>query len=111
MGETPVQIAKVSVADLARPGIDEVLGEGPERRHLGNRLRLLGLYAGLVTDQYPDRAEPLAAAPQKHTDTADRDERVLGATERRAAVEQTAGALTGVYAPDELAYLREDWPA
>lgn len=30
---------------------------------------------------------------------------------RREAVEETAGALTGVYAPDELERLREDWPA
>jgi hypothetical protein len=31
--------------------------------------------------------------------------------ERRDAVKQTSGALTGVYRPDELARLREDWPA
>lgn len=30
---------------------------------------------------------------------------------RRAAVHRTAGALTGVYEPDELAELRRDWPA
>jgi len=30
---------------------------------------------------------------------------------RRAAVAETAGALSGVYEPDELARLREDWPA
>ena len=30
---------------------------------------------------------------------------------RRAAVEQTAGALSGVYGPGELERLREDWPA
>lgn len=32
------------------------------------------------------------------------------ASERRRAIEQTAGALTGVYRPDELERLREDWP-
>lgn len=31
--------------------------------------------------------------------------------ERSAAVRGTAGALTGVYRPDELERLREDWPA
>ncbi len=30
--------------------------------------------------------------------------------ERRAAVEETAGALNGVYEPGELERLREDWP-
>lgn len=33
------------------------------------------------------------------------------AAERSAAVKETAGALTGVYRPDELERLREDWPA
>lgn len=32
------------------------------------------------------------------------------AQERGAAIEQTAGSLTGVYRPDELERLREDWP-
>lgn len=31
--------------------------------------------------------------------------------ERQAAVAETAGILSGVYEPDELARLREDWPA
>lgn len=30
---------------------------------------------------------------------------------RRAAVEETAGALTGTYEPGYLEALREDWPA
>jgi len=30
--------------------------------------------------------------------------------ERRAAVEETAGALSGIYDPRELERLREDWP-
>jgi hypothetical protein len=33
------------------------------------------------------------------------------ANERSSAIEQTAGALTGVYRSDELERLREDWPA
>lgn len=33
------------------------------------------------------------------------------AAERRAAVKETAGALSGVYEPGELERLREDWPA
>jgi hypothetical protein len=32
-------------------------------------------------------------------------------TERRAAVAETAGILTGVYKPGDLERLREDWPA
>jgi len=32
------------------------------------------------------------------------------ARERKSAVEETAGLLTGVYRPDELKRLREDWP-
>lgn len=31
--------------------------------------------------------------------------------ERGAAVRETAGSLTGIYQPGELARLREDWPA
>jgi hypothetical protein len=30
--------------------------------------------------------------------------------ERRAAIERTAGVLTGVYGPDYLEQLRNDWP-
>jgi hypothetical protein len=32
------------------------------------------------------------------------------AEERGAAIEETAGSLTGVYRPNELERLREDWP-
>jgi len=32
------------------------------------------------------------------------------ARERKSAIEETAGLLTGVYRPDELERLREDWP-
>jgi hypothetical protein len=32
------------------------------------------------------------------------------AAEMQATVDATAGALTGVYAPDELERLRRDWP-
>jgi hypothetical protein len=32
------------------------------------------------------------------------------AEERRRAIAKTAGALTGIYRPDELKRLREDWP-
>lgn len=38
---------------------------------------------------------------------ADEEARVA---ERRAAIERTAGALTGMYPPDYLEKLREDWP-
>ncbi|MGN6372231.1 MAG: hypothetical protein ACTHM1_04480 [Solirubrobacteraceae bacterium] len=33
------------------------------------------------------------------------------AIERGRAVKETAGSLTGIYQPGELARLREDWPA
>jgi hypothetical protein len=33
------------------------------------------------------------------------------ARRRRAAIKRTSGALTGVYESDELARLRDDWPA
>ncbi len=33
------------------------------------------------------------------------------AVERSTAVSETAGLLTGIYQPGELARLREDWPA
>lgn len=33
------------------------------------------------------------------------------ANQRRVAIEETAGTLTGAYRPDELERLREDWPA
>lgn len=32
------------------------------------------------------------------------------AQERRSAINETAGLLTGLYRPDELEQLREDWP-
>jgi hypothetical protein len=32
------------------------------------------------------------------------------AEERRRAIAETAGAFTGIYRPDELKRLREDWP-
>lgn len=38
------------------------------------------------------------------------DQRAREAADRRAAVEQTSGALTGTYGPDYLSRLREDWP-
>jgi hypothetical protein len=34
----------------------------------------------------------------------------LGRARRRATIERTAGALTGVYPPDYLERLRGDWP-
>ncbi len=33
------------------------------------------------------------------------------ASQRAAAIRETAGALTGIYRPNELERLREDWPA
>lgn len=35
---------------------------------------------------------------------------VAEAAKQRAAIDETAGALTGLYEPGELERLREDWP-
>jgi len=43
--------------------------------------------------------------------TAGRDAIEREANERRVAIEETSGALTGVYRTQELKRLREDWPA
>jgi hypothetical protein len=67
-------------------------------------------------------SELLDAAQRRWPEVADRKALLLrlaaagGATiegadtERRAAVDETAGALSGVYEPGELERLREDWP-
>jgi hypothetical protein len=67
-------------------------------------------------------AELLDAAQRRWPDVTDRKELLLRlaaagraaveleAAERRSAVEETAGALSGIYEPDELERLREDWP-
>ena len=43
--------------------------------------------------------------------TAGREAIEREAGERSTAIKETAGALTGVYQPNELERLREDWPA
>jgi hypothetical protein len=48
----------------------------------------------------------LHAPPHTHTHTHTERER----ERRRAAIERTAGALTGVYPPGYLAHLRNEWP-
>lgn len=75
-----------------------------------------------VTDTGEIR-ELLDQAQRRWPDVSSRKELLLrlaaaGATaieqeraERRRAVEETAGALSGVYEPDELEKLRADWPA
>lgn len=67
-------------------------------------------------------SEQLDEAQRRWPDVQDRKELLLrlaaagrDAIEREArarstAIEETAGALTGVYRPDELERLREDWP-
>lgn len=42
--------------------------------------------------------------------TAGRDAITREIDQRRQAVRETAGTLSGVYRPDELERLREDWP-
>jgi len=66
--------------------------------------------------------EQLDAAQRRWPDVRDRKELLLRladagrkaiaheAEERLNAIRQTAGALTGVYPPDALKRLREDWP-
>ncbi len=75
-----------------------------------------------VTDT-GDLSKLLDAAQQHWPEVSDRKELLLklanagsdslglAQEERRRAVEETAGTLTGVYEPDELERLREDWPA
>jgi hypothetical protein len=46
-----------------------------------------------------------------HLAAAGRDAIEHEANERGAAIKETSGVLTGVYRPDELERLREDWPA
>jgi hypothetical protein len=68
-------------------------------------------------------SEQLDEAQRRWPDVRDRKELLLRlaaagraaiereANERSNVIRQTAGALTGVYRPDELERLREDWPA
>lgn len=70
-----------------------------------------------------DLSDLLDAAQQRWPEVTDRKtlllrlaavggESISGtAAKRRAAVVETAGALSGVYEPGELERLREDWPA
>lgn len=53
-----------------------------------------------------DRKELLLRLAAAGQDAIERE-----ATRRNAAIKETAGALTGVYQPNELERLREDWPA
>jgi hypothetical protein len=52
-----------------------------------------------------DRKELLLKLAAVGAETIERE-----AASRRLAVEETAGALSGVYAPGELQRLREEWP-
>jgi hypothetical protein len=66
--------------------------------------------------------EQLDAAQRRWPKVRDRKELLLRLTEagrraianeaeeRKKAIAETAGVLTGVYRPDELKRLREDWP-
>jgi hypothetical protein len=68
-------------------------------------------------------SELLDAAQRRWPDVTDRKALLLrlaaagsetiaaDAAERRAAIADTAGALSGVYEPGELERLRQDWPA
>jgi len=68
-------------------------------------------------------SEQLDVAQRRWPDVRDRKELLLRlaaagqaaiereANERANAIKQTSGALTGVYRPNELERLREDWPA
>jgi hypothetical protein len=68
-------------------------------------------------------SELLDAAQQRWPEVTDRKTLLLrlaaaggeslsgAAARRRAAIMETAGALSGIYEPGELKRLREDWPA
>jgi hypothetical protein len=74
-----------------------------------------------VTDT-GELSDQLDQAQRRWPEVADRKELLLKlaavgreaieheANDRARAVEETAGALSGVYAPGELERLREDWP-
>ena len=53
-----------------------------------------------------DRKELLLRLAAAGRDAIERE-----ASRHNAAIQDTAGALTGVYRPNELERLREDWPA
>ena len=56
--------------------------------------------------QIHDRKELLLKLAAVGGETIERE-----ASDRRRAVEETAGILSGIYEPGELKRLREDWPA
>lgn len=53
-----------------------------------------------------DRKELLLRLAATGRDAIERE-----ANSRNAAIKETAGTLTGIYRPNELERLREDWPA
>jgi hypothetical protein len=59
----------------------------------------------------PEKTTPPAHGRPDEPEISGQGDRPPTSAARRAAVEQTAGALTGVYAPGELTSLREDWAA
>jgi hypothetical protein len=59
----------------------------------------------------PEKATPSAHGRPNEAEISGQGNRPLTSAARRAAVEQTAGTLTGAYASGELTSLREDWPA
>jgi hypothetical protein len=75
-----------------------------------------------VTDT-GELSELLDRAQQRWPDVGDRKELLLRlaaagreaiereGSERRQAIEEAAGSLSGVFEPGELARLRDDWPA
>ena len=99
-------------------------------RHCGCDTDRLGCYTTLVPTTRPrytvtdtgNLREQLDQAQRRWPDVHDRRQLLLRlvtagqeliereAMERGAAVRETAGSLTGVYRPGELARLREDWP-
>lgn len=66
-------------------------------QHLGGR--------GYTRSMPKDRKEPLLRLADARQKAIERE-----AEERKAAIAQTAGALTGAYPPAALEQLREDWP-
>ena len=80
----------ITETDRVARALDDAADRWPEDR--GSRARLL---LHLVEEGH--RAL-VAHDAQRHA-------------ERRAAIERTSGVLDGVYEPDYLQQLREDWPA
>lgn len=80
----------ITETDAVAEAIDLAAERWPEDRAARQRLLLRLVHAG---------HDALAA------------QQARAVTRRRSAITQTSGILSGIYRPDELQRLRDDWPA